>query len=347
MKKIKIAVIGSGWVVENRHLPSLINDPHYEIVCIVGKQKEKLEKLAKKFHIPKIFTGDSTQNKNWYINCDAAMIGTDPTSHYKIAKFCLEHNLHVLVEKPFTLEANTSQELIKIAKTQKKQLGIVHNFQYASSVYKLENRLKNGILGTIKNVTAIQFSNPQRRLPLWYEELPWGLYFDESPHLIYLLDKFAPGLVLGSSVAIKTKGINTPMIANCLFTSKNQIPCNLIMNFDATLSEWYLIINGSKKTGIVDIFRDIYTEIPNDRTHLARNIITTSLTGIKDHLFGTAKSGFKNITNRLLYGNNTVVEKFAKAILFNEPLEGISAEKAIEINKLQLEIISKAQILNQ
>jgi predicted dehydrogenase len=41
MKRIRIASIGSGWVVTNRHLPALSKNKKFEITAIVSNQEDK------------------------------------------------------------------------------------------------------------------------------------------------------------------------------------------------------------------------------------------------------------------------------------------------------------------
>jgi len=346
MKKIKIASIGSGWVVSNRHIPALYNNDKFEIVAVVGRQEEKLKKLAKKYKIPKFYTGDATKNKEWLKDCDAVMIGTDPMSHYKLAKFCLQNGKHVLMEKPFTTSVKESKELVDLAKKKKLKLGIVHNFQFSDSSQKLDKEIEKGKIGKIKGIFAFQFGNHNRRLPSWYEKLPWGLFFDESPHLLYLIDKYAKGLTLVNAVKFNsTTGLKTPALVTANFRTKIGVPASMYLNFEASLSEWYLLVIGEDRLGIIDIFRDIYFSLPNDNTHKPFDILNTSKSAVYGHLEGTFLSGLKVINRKYLCGNERVVDIFADSILKNKSLSSISPEYAIKINKLQLQLISEATVV--
>ena len=87
-KRIRIASIGSGWVVTNRHLPALSKNNKFEITAIVSNEEERLKPLSEKYKIPYYLLTDASKNKEWLKLCEAVMIGTDPFSHYRIAKFC-------------------------------------------------------------------------------------------------------------------------------------------------------------------------------------------------------------------------------------------------------------------
>jgi predicted dehydrogenase len=272
------------------------------------------------------------------------MIGTDPFSHYKIAKFCLENEKHVLMEKPLTLSLKESLELKNIAEKKKLKFCIVHNFQFSNSSTKLDKEISKGKLGEIKGLYAFQFGNPKRRLPSWYERLPFGLFFDESPHLLYLLDKYAKGITLVNSTKFNsTTGLNTPALVNANFKTKLGIPAFLYTNFESPLSEWYLLVIGDKRLGILDIFRDIYFSLPNDNGHKALDILRTSRKGIFGHLKGTFFSGLKVLNKNYLCGNERIVDIFAESILNNKSSSPIGIDDAIRINKLQFEIIENSK----
>ena len=53
--------------------------------------------------------------KNLFHQVDAVSIVADTRYHYQIAKYCLEHGLHVLIENPITEKVEQADILIKLA----------------------------------------------------------------------------------------------------------------------------------------------------------------------------------------------------------------------------------------
>ncbi len=346
MNKIRIVIIGSGWVTENRHIPALLKNKNFEITAVVGKDENKVRLLAKKYKIKMAYFGDATKNTKWLEICDAVMIGIDPLNHHKVAKFCLNHGKHVLMEKPLTVLIKDSEDLVKIANKSKLKFGIVHNFQFSDSSKKLDKELISGKLGKLKVVFAFQFGNPKRRLPSWYEKLPWGLFFDESPHLLYLLDKYAKGISLVNATKFNSSsGMQTPASVIANFKTNLGVPASIYLNFESPLSEWYLLVIGEKRFGILDVFRDTYYSLPNDGAHKAFDILRTTKKNIIEQIKGTVTSGFKVIRKDYLCGNEKIVDLFANAVLKNSNLSPISIIDAYRINKLQFEIMNKAEIV--
>jgi predicted dehydrogenase len=250
------------------------------------------------------------------------------------------------MEKPLTMSPEESRELIQFAKNSGAFLCVVHNFQFARSTLKLRKMITEGVLGEIQSIEATQFSNPRRRLPIWYEELPFGLFYDEAPHMLYMLEALAgQNIHYLSSTVIKKAGQNTPLSVTGYYDASG-IPIRLNMNFQAGLSEWHIAVMGSKKVGIVDIFRDILVTLPNDGLHRAREILSSSGSVITTHLSGFISSGALLARRKLFYGADIVWDKFARQISIGHAASEISAERGLQIVEMQHELMRKSNIIN-
>ncbi len=341
-QKVRVGIIGGGWVTEHRHLPVLARHASVEITHIVGRDRKRVELLRKKFSIQDSFVGVAQDFPQAIDACDAVVIGADPFAHASLIRFALEKGKHVLVEKPFTLSVHESEELVVLARARGLKLAVVHNFQFSSSTRGLEQDIFRGHIGTIRSVEAVQLSNPRRRLPSWYESLPWGLFSDESPHLLYLLEKFGGPLAFQSSIVHREEGRETPQLVDAFFLGKGGIPLTLHMNFHASVSEWFLIVHGEKRVGVLDIFRDIYFSLPNDGKHSPRQILRTSSGAFFGHMKGVFQSGIQVLRGRYFCGNESVIDIFLEAILENASLGSIGADRGVLVNRLQSEIMSRS-----
>jgi hypothetical protein len=122
------------------------------------------------------------------------------------------------------------------------------------------------------------------------------------------------------------------------------IPISVNMNFEATVSEWHITVFGENYLGDVDIFRDIYIRLPNDGLHTTQTVVRTSLLASWQHWRQHFTSGIKHLNGKLKYGNDEVFRRFADAVLFNKTPEGISADDALRILKMQYEVIVAGKI---
>jgi len=330
---ISVAVIGLGWVATHRHIPIILRHPQLRLFGVVDKRPERLKDITAKY--PQLNTSLSVDGEMpWGDDVQAVLIATDPFNHYHLAKKMLLAGKNVLIEKPLSMTPDEAVELHDISKYHGVSLCVVHNFQFARSTVKLQEMIRTGQLGDIISIEAIQFSNPHRRLPVWYEQLPYGLFYDESPHMFYMIEALAGGPVSRlSSTVIRRSGQSTPLSVTANYAA-GTLPIRLSMNFEAALSEWHIVVMGSKGIGIVDIFRDILMILPNDGQHRAREIVTSSLSAFVTHFSGFFSSGLLLVGGKLFYGADVVWQHFIDemvGIKISKEISSISGGRIVEM----------------
>ena len=349
---LHVLSIGLGWVATNRHLPVMTASSAYQVVGVADRRPERAKEVARAFRVPKFYSapelaeGDGLHKIPWLDEVEAVIIGASPFAHHVLAKSALRAGKHVLTEKPFAMTVEEGEELVALARETGLTLAVVHNFQFARSTQRLLNDLKSGRIGKIRSVTGVVFGNPRRRLPEWYEELPMGLFYDESPHLYYLLRAVLPNPLhpLRCDIFPGASGKATPAQLSQWFTSTSEdgttIPVHLSMNFECPLSEWHLQVHGENAFADVDIFRDIYLCLPNDEAHTASTIIRTSLQTTWQHWIQHLPCGLRHLSGRMWYGNEEVFRRFSAAVRDGKQPEGIGPEDALAILKMQHDAMS-------
>jgi scyllo-inositol 2-dehydrogenase (NADP+) len=344
--RVRVAAVGLGWVAQHRHLPVMNRSKRFDVVGAIDRASGRAKAVADRLGYRHHATASSLQNVDWIDEVDAVTIATAPMAHFALIREALMLGKHVLTEKPFTMASGEGSELVGLAKRTDRRLAIVHNFQFARSTRRLLADIASGALGEIRGVDAVQFGNPNRRLPDWCEELPFGLFYDESPHLLYLLRAVAGPLTLARSLVVPSrKGLNTPARIEAWFTGDRiRYPVRLACNFDSPISEWYLTVSGTKALGVVDIFRDIYLALPDDGRHDTAKVLRTSMIATVQHWLQHVTSGLPHLAGRLTYGNDELFDRFARAIKGDvEALEPISSYAAQAVLALQHEIIQRAE----
>ncbi|HBM90397.1 MAG TPA: gfo/Idh/MocA family oxidoreductase [Rhodospirillaceae bacterium] len=337
-EKIKVAAVGLGWVAQNRHIPALLRNPAFELVGLIDRHKRKAAALAKRYNLPFSAEAEDVGDVPWIDECDAITIGAPPMAHAKLAIKALERGKHVLTEKPFAITLDEGRAMAQAAQDNERTLAVVHNFQFSRAMRRFEADREKNKLGDIKQIAATQLGNPARRLPSWYEDLPLGLFFDESPHFFYLLQRLAGKIELQRAHAVASpEGKETPSLIHLLYRSEQSIPVTINCQFDSALSEWFIRISGEKATAFLDIFRDIYICVPNDQTHSALDILRTSASTITQHLLCHLPNGLNFVRGRLDYGNDDVFARFAEAILSNKTPDRINFEAALSVLQCQQE----------
>lgn len=243
------------------------------------------------------------------------------------------------------------EELVDLARRRGLILAIVHNFQFTSCARKLTRDLRTGALGRVRSIMAVQLGNPRRRLPVWYEKLPLGLFYDESPHFFYMLEKAAPGPLsfVRCDVFPSTRGLVTPACVTahyaCVAGDGAMIPVTMSMNFESPVSEWHLIVLAEEGLADLDIFRDIYTRLPNDGLHTTATVVRTSFLATAQHWAQHLTRGALHLTGRLRYGNDEIFARFARAVQSGVPPEGIGAIDALAVLRRQHEVLTRHEVL--
>ena len=117
MKNLKIAVIGYGYWGPNlvRNFTNLENCTVSHVADELPRRLEKVKKLY-----PVINTTSSLNQILENPEIDCIVIATPVSAHYDLAKKALEHNKHVLVEKPMTKSVKSAQKLIEYQRKKRK-----------------------------------------------------------------------------------------------------------------------------------------------------------------------------------------------------------------------------------
>ena len=345
MKALRVAVVGLGWVGTHRHLPWLKRNREVEVVGVIDHNFARVDRARNQFAIRQGAVAERPDEVSWLSDVDAVTIATPPATHSALARAYLEAGKDVLLEKPMAVDLDDARDLRDAAARQGRILAMVHNFQFARSTQRLQRLIRAGRLGKIRALWGAQLSNPERRLPEWYESLPLGLFYDESPHFFYLVRSLLAAEPEMDHVHFTSgaSGRQTPAAITLLMHAAS-IPVQISMNFEAPVSEWHLTVIGSDALAVLDVFRDVLVTTRNDREHLGRNILMTTQDAMTSHLGGVMRSGALNVMGRLAYGNDVVIARFVDACRSRVAPEDISADDGVEVVRLQHEVLNRTQV---
>ena len=112
---------------------------------------------------------------------DAIAIATPVSTHYPLAKDCLEGGKHVLVEKPLTGKISEAEGLVSMADQKKLVLFTGHTFVYNAAVQKMRELIETRELGEIYYVSSVRVN-----LGLFQEDI--NVIWDLAPHDISIMN---------------------------------------------------------------------------------------------------------------------------------------------------------------
>lgn len=181
--KVGVSIIGAGYWGPNliRNF-SLVNNATIRYVCDLDRKKLQQIKLL----YPNIETTTNIKDLLTDKKTHAIVIATPVKTHYPLAKLVLEHNKHVLVEKPMTTSIEQAEELIEIAAKHNRILCVDHTFVYNPAVQKMKHIVKKKELGEL-----FYFDSVRANLGLFQNDtnVLWDLATHDLSIMDYLLEQ--------------------------------------------------------------------------------------------------------------------------------------------------------------
>jgi predicted dehydrogenase len=243
MKTIQFGVIGLGyWGPNYVRVINELEETKLKYCCdLEGEKLEKLEKLYNSIQITKNYK-DVIQDPE----IDAVVIITPPNTHYAIGRDCLEHNKHVLIEKPLATSSKDCKELIKLADEKKRILMVGHVYKYNPGVRKIKDLISNGEIGKIFYCSAMRIGlGPIRK----HASALWDLAIHDVTIATYILNSL-PDSVNAIGESYIQEGIED--VAFLTFNFPNKIKYNINVSWYSPEKIRETLVVGSKKMVIFD-----------------------------------------------------------------------------------------------
>ncbi len=229
----KICVIGGGRWGQN-HIRTLFQMG--ALGGIVESNPTRLEELQEKYPVEG-FTDLNTAMAHGF---DGYTIAAPAPFHFDIAKTLLTKGQHVLVEKPLTLSAESSKELVEIAKENNAQLMVGHVLLFHPAIRKIKELIDDGKIGKLNYI----YSN---RLNLGTVRTEENVFWSLAPHDVSIFDYFVgkPALSIEAS---GQKFLQPTVYDSTLaqLTYPNNVHGHIFASWFHPFKEHRLVVVGSK-----------------------------------------------------------------------------------------------------
>lgn len=144
---IKVGIIGGGAVTQVAHLPTLKKFKQVEVAAICDIDLPKARALGERFGIRDTF--DDIEELLSHEELDALLICTPNHLHESHILAALSADLHVLIEKPLTMNAASAQKVARAAEKRGKTVMVGMNHRYRPDVQIVRSFIQSGELGEI------------------------------------------------------------------------------------------------------------------------------------------------------------------------------------------------------
>lgn len=359
---IKVVIIGCGKVAD-QHAAQIQRISGAEIVGVCDREPLMAKQLFERFRINKCFTDIEEMLEE--VKPDVVHITTPPQSHFELGKLCLEAGCNVYMEKPFTMDTEEAQELVRLAAQKGLKLTAGHNAQFTHAMVRMRELVKNGYLGGkpvhMESVYCYSFGDESYAKALlgdsehWVRKLPGSLLQNIISHGISKIAEYLTGdrpLVVAhgfTSPLLKSIGqgdiidevrviIRDEDLTTAYFTFSSQI--------SPTVHQFRLY--GPKNSLVVDDDHQILIKVDNKEYKSYLRYFLPP--------FGYAKQYIENFCGNFIKfirkdfhlpfdaGMKTLIESFYHSVLNNAPLP-LSYREILLTSKIMDDIF--AQIKDQ
>lgn len=259
----RVALLGAGYIAD-WHAQFLPTVAGVELVAVCDRALGKAQALAAKFGIPNVY--GSLDEMLAAKSLDAVHVLLPPNLHFDAARTLLEAGVDVFIEKPMCDRAADCEELVRIAATHGKTLGVGHNFLFAPIYEQLRRDIRNGVLGRIDHLT-ITWHRPLPQIhhgpfDTWMLRDPRNILIEIGSHLVAAMLDLA-----GEPNELAVRPSNPVTLANGRkFYRRWQVDAlagatavNLRFSFVPGFSEFKIEARGTLAAATVDFERNTCT----------------------------------------------------------------------------------------
>ncbi|MCJ8008264.1 Gfo/Idh/MocA family protein [Lederbergia wuyishanensis] len=176
---MKIAVVGSGKLGQ-RHLSAWSKIEGIEIVGVIARNQERLEKVASEYGT-KAFNSIDELVANTEV--DVFDICTPTHTHAALVMEAANQKKHIICEKPLALTSEEAEDIIKVCAENNVQLLVAQTLRFFPEYVNAREQVKNGAIGK-PGVMRLSRGVPYPAKDSWYtdESKSGGLFMDLGVH---------------------------------------------------------------------------------------------------------------------------------------------------------------------
>ena len=139
---IRVGLVGYGFAGQTFHAPVLSAVSGLVLAAIASSQPQKVQA-----EWPSVSVEPDAAALCARSDIDLVVVATPNAQHYPIAKVALEAGKHVVVDKPFTLDAAQARDLAELATRRSRLLSVYQNRRFDADYLTLRDVLASGQIG--------------------------------------------------------------------------------------------------------------------------------------------------------------------------------------------------------
>lgn len=189
MEKIRVGMIGTGGIA-HWHARQLTELDDVKVMAITDPSAENREKIISTYNLEVREFTDHVEMLT-EVELDAVVICSPHTLHFQHATDALNHNCHVLIEKPMACSLEEAEQLIEHAEKQGKVLQVSYQRHFQPDFLYIRNAIANGEIGKLTSVTASLYQEWGHGTVNSWRQNPalsgGGMLMDSGSHIVDVL----------------------------------------------------------------------------------------------------------------------------------------------------------------
>ncbi len=151
MDKVRLGIVGPGRIV-HRVMKDLRQAEHIDITAVASRSLERAQAAAKEFGIARAFGSYAEMAQSAAV--DLVYVALPHPFHCETAKLFLSNGKHVIVEKPFAINARQAREMVECAQAHGVYLMEAMWSRFFPLSQALKARIDAGDFGDIRRMTG-------------------------------------------------------------------------------------------------------------------------------------------------------------------------------------------------
>lgn len=166
MTRLRVGIIGIGFIANVKHLPSLVAlADEWEITALCDIEPAKAEKAKAQYGLDSAYVTADYQRLIEDPELDVIHVCTPNNSHREITVAALEAGKHVLVEKPMAITGEDARAMLDAARATGKKLTVGYQNRFRPDAQFVRAAVDEGRLGDIYVGRA--YAVRRRGVPTW------------------------------------------------------------------------------------------------------------------------------------------------------------------------------------
>ncbi|WP_422658934.1 Gfo/Idh/MocA family protein [Paenibacillus sp. EC2-1] len=154
---MRVGIIGGGFGLRVQ-APIILTHPSMKLVAVSTMNRHKLTEESREKTLPVHYT-DWIQMLD-HEKLDLIIISSLPKYHYSMVRHAMNKGVHVICEKPFTMNSQESNDLLNLSNTNEVKIFIDFEWRYLAIRQKAKELLSHHAIGTLLHL-EYHISSPE------------------------------------------------------------------------------------------------------------------------------------------------------------------------------------------